>query len=113
MYQSDESDDASSYNATSSDESDEDYDYDRDELEEEERIVKSTYARVKEHKEPDIHDPWFPSTRRKAPVNYTEEKITPAQPPSQVCMTASCTPAHAYLNRKPSSNLCTATFWWV
>jgi hypothetical protein len=102
MYQSDESDDASSYNATSSDESDEDYNYDGDEPEEEESIVKSTYARVKTQNEPDIHDPWFPSTRRKARVNYTEEKIIPAQPPTQVRMTSSRTPEHAHINLKLS-----------
>jgi hypothetical protein len=97
-YQSDESNDASSYNATSTDEEDEEYRYEEDEDEEEELGVQSTDAHVKRQAKLDIGKSWSrqgPRTRRTAPVNYTREKIIPPQPPpSQVRMTAPHAPGY-------------------
>jgi hypothetical protein len=87
-YQSDEFDDASSYDATSSDSACEEADSDR--YAEEERKEQTIDARVDRKAESEGDKSWWqqlgPRTRRQAPVDYCEEKIIPAQAPTKVCL---------------------------
>jgi hypothetical protein len=82
-YQSDEFDDTSSNDATSYDRADEKEDEDEEDRE------QVTDADVDRRLEPQLEKPWWkqlgPRTRQKARVNYTKEKIIPAQPAPKVC----------------------------
>jgi hypothetical protein len=82
-YQSDEFNDASSCDATSSNTAGEE-----EESEEEETRGRIANADVDKQLESEVEKPWWenlgPRTRRQARVNYTEEKIIPAQSPSRV-----------------------------
>jgi hypothetical protein len=87
-YQSDGFDDASSYDATSSDGAYEEEESEKDEEEKSrEQIID---ARIDKQPESEGDESWWqqlgPRTRRKAPVDYREEKIIPAQAPTKVCL---------------------------
>jgi TPP-dependent trihydroxycyclohexane-1,2-dione (THcHDO) dehydratase len=87
-YQSEEPDDTSSYDATISSIADEEEEEDEEESEEEESGSQVTDADVDRQPETEVENQWWqnlgPRTRRKARVNYTEEKIIPAQSTSKV-----------------------------
>jgi hypothetical protein len=83
-YQSDEFNDASSYDATSSNGAGEE-----EENEAEENRDQITHADVNKQFESEVEKPWWenlgPRTRRQARVNYTEEKVIAAQSSPKVC----------------------------
>jgi hypothetical protein len=89
-YQSEEPDDTSSYDATNRSIATEQED--EEGSEEEESRYQTTDADVDRQPETEAGNQWWqnlgPRTRRKARVNYTEEKIIPAQPTSEVCSIA-------------------------